>query len=645
MDFHPIEFLLAITCGERVISFWDVEEFRPVSRSPLQSAPVYAAIFSRGGGALVAASADAVKAWVWEPRVECVAALDAGCPALKDLALDEDNGRALGVSVFQNAVSVLQYDISGMPLDAPPEEDEEAPAPAPAVAAAAQQQLQGGGGGGARSPAYAYAPASSHILPGQSPTDTAAAATAASAGKGHRTYTRNQTSADFPLQFGGGGPDVAALEAETRRLSLNGRPAALHARHSLGAGAGAGASVGAGAGLEPYSTPLAGAGPGHGGGSSTTPAPTGAYGGYGHSHPRYSGAVDSAAEASSSATAVPATAAAAPPARVPVSRRTHQPPATAAAAAGAGTALGSGAREPVSFDIPAHGAGAATAAIPPPSVAFAAARSDAVRTDAAATPAAVPMAVPRPAPQTSQSSNLLQGTLVPASAARAERAEVLGLNVNAFLPHVDNTPDDAAAGAGGGGAGGAPSVNAEQVRTSVMNDHNAMVTIASQRLYNLRVLKSFWAKGNVKGAVEALGTMRDLPVAGDFLTAVEAALTGPRSIFGLTLDTAADLLPVLSLLLASRFENYAAIALKYLEFILRSFAEVVATTLATAARNPGGVADISQEDRYARCVRLQQELGAARASLASVAKKYKSLAPRARDATAALDAFLAAGRA
>ena len=646
-EFHPIEFLLAVTCGERVVAYWDVETFTPVAKTPLQSAPVYKTAFVRSGVALLGGAADALKAWAWEPPA-MLGALEVGCPALKDMVVDEDEGKVIGVSVFQNAVSVHEYDISAMPLDGNGgggggggvvggnEDYADTPTGAPA----------GGTGPGAAAATSASGSSSTytHALPGYNVSTPGKSVSAGNpASGGHRTYARNQTSSDFPLQFGSGSGnavDVGALEAETRRLSLGvyGEPIrsanALAGNSAVANHNSSGAGAGNVSGFEPYGTPLE-----H---SRYNQLPS-RYTDLSSANVASSSASASGSGAAPASTAAPAAGtvpATAPVARVPVSRRAH-PPAPPLSSAGAGVAHSGVVPPPVSFDVPLHSSSNNN-------------NGNGFSTDSSSSSSGSGSG--SVSSRVSQSSNLLQGTIVPASLSRPSntRSEPLGLNVNAFMPHVDNTPPDDAddgSGDGGGGGGGArqPSINAEHVRQSVMNDHNAMVTITSQRLYNLRVLKSFWVTGNVKGALDALNTMKDLPVAGDFLTAVEAALTGgSRSLYGLTIETAADVTPALALLLASRFENYVAIALKYVEFILRAFGEVVRVTVnncpAPDALTGGGGGDsLALEERAGRCRRLQGALNRLRPALLTVAKKHKTLGARVRDALQGVDALVAAG--
>lgn len=196
----------------------------------------------------------------------------------------------------------------------------------------------------------------------------------------------------------------------------------------------------------------------------------------------------------------------------------------------------------------------------------------------------------------------------------------LGLNVNSFLPST--APPE-----------GPNEMDQAAIRSKIMQENSLMCQILSQRLQNLRVLKMFWHKGNIKGAVQALVKMNDLPVAVDFLNGIESALVTGNL---LTLETVMIMLPMLKNLLGSRFENYVTTSLRYLRLQLRSFSQLITDTRAA----PKGFINPSREDRLTRCNECHEIFKTLHPIVGAITKKSKEIGHLARDVRDLLEKLL-----
>eukprot|EP00873_Tetraselmis_striata_P015285 jgi/Tetstr1/435549/TSEL_024453.t1 len=156
-----------------------------------------------------------------------------------------------------------------------------------------------------------------------------------------------------------------------------------------------------------------------------------------------------------------------------------------------------------------------------------------------------------------------------------------GLDLGAFLPpSVAPAVTDAA------------DISDEDALAEVLGKHSTMSAILTTRLSNLQVVKGFWAKGDVRGAISALKRSQDQSVAADVLSAVSQQ----RDTF--KLDTIPEISPVLSDLLASSHERWQLVAIDTSATLIRAFGQVIRDTLG-AMNNIG--TDLSMEARRERC--------------------------------------------
>jgi len=165
----------------------------------------------------------------------------------------------------------------------------------------------------------------------------------------------------------------------------------------------------------------------------------------------------------------------------------------------------------------------------------------------------------------------------------ATREVPLGLDPAAFLPKHP---------ARGAPAAGASREEEAQLVASLLQQGPTQASCLQSRLASLRVLRRYWAAGDVKAMVGQLAYLDDLSLLVDLLHA--GAVLHPS----LDLEGALLLLPLLVRLAASQFEHHQLAALDALQSLLASFGAVIAGT--REAPRAVGV-DLSREDRRRRC--------------------------------------------
>lgn len=165
----------------------------------------------------------------------------------------------------------------------------------------------------------------------------------------------------------------------------------------------------------------------------------------------------------------------------------------------------------------------------------------------------------------------------------------------------------------------------DSIRKKILQEHNVMCTILSQRVANLRVLREYWIQGNIKGSIDALVKMNDVAVAVDFFNLAEKSLASNY----LTLDICKEILPILRNLLSSRFEGYVTTALKYVKLLLESFSTVILETRALAAEQVG--VNLAREDRLQRCNECYAHFKSIAPHIVPITKKHRGIGILARE--------------
>ncbi|KAI9203512.1 WD40-repeat-containing domain protein [Polychytrium aggregatum] len=124
--------------------------------------------------------------------------------------------------------------------------------------------------------------------------------------------------------------------------------------------------------------------------------------------------------------------------------------------------------------------------------------------------------------------------------------------------------------------------------------NTSMMTLLSNRLDTLRMVRQQWDEQNIKKAIATVVSLRDPAVLVDILRIVNLK---PKL---LTLEICSLLLPSLNDLCCDIYEDYITVACTTIRSLCRIFSNIILTTLDSERLN-GGVVDISHEERLKRC--------------------------------------------
>ncbi|KAJ8430775.1 hypothetical protein Cgig2_027853 [Carnegiea gigantea] len=136
------------------------------------------------------------------------------------------------------------------------------------------------------------------------------------------------------------------------------------------------------------------------------------------------------------------------------------------------------------------------------------------------------------------------------------------------------------------------SVTDDDIIADIIGRHDEFFNSMQSRLDKLQVLRRFWDRSDVKGAIGAMEKMADHGVVAD----VVSFLTEKTDI--VTLEICTGLLPVLAGLLESDVDRHLGISLEMLIKLVRVFGSVIYSTL--SASSSVGV-DVEAEQRLERC--------------------------------------------
>ncbi|KAG6696697.1 hypothetical protein I3843_09G156000 [Carya illinoinensis] len=109
IDFHPLEFLLATGSADGTVKFWDLESFELIGSTRPEAMGVRSIAFHPDGRTMFSGVEDSLKVYSWEPVI-CHDAVDMGWSTLGDLCIHD--GKLLACSYHQNSVGVWAADIS-----------------------------------------------------------------------------------------------------------------------------------------------------------------------------------------------------------------------------------------------------------------------------------------------------------------------------------------------------------------------------------------------------------------------------------------------------------------------------------------------------------------------------------------------------
>nr|GME12032.1 katanin P80 WD40 repeat-containing subunit B1 homolog isoform X2 [Ipomoea batatas] len=125
-----------------------------------------------------------------------------------------------------------------------------------------------------------------------------------------------------------------------------------------------------------------------------------------------------------------------------------------------------------------------------------------------------------------------------------------------------------------------------------MQNHDILLSTFRSRLTKLQVVRHFWERNDIKGAINALKKLPDHSVQADVVSVLIERMEV------ITLDLFSSLLPVLLALLDSKIERHANVSLEMLLKLVAIFGPMVRS--AASARPSVGV-DLHAEQRIECC--------------------------------------------
>eukprot|EP00996_Jenningsia_fusiforme_P006407 NODE_775_length_1911_cov_70.657358_g717_i0.p1 GENE.NODE_775_length_1911_cov_70.657358_g717_i0~~NODE_775_length_1911_cov_70.657358_g717_i0.p1 ORF type:complete len:580 (+),score=83.18 NODE_775_length_1911_cov_70.657358_g717_i0:100-1839(+) len=142
-----------------------------------------------------------------------------------------------------------------------------------------------------------------------------------------------------------------------------------------------------------------------------------------------------------------------------------------------------------------------------------------------------------------------------------------------------------------------PSKKPEVLVDDILSDHQGMTQMLSQRLTNLKVLKSLWQQDK-KGALLHVLQLNDSSISVDFLKQIVKSRDRD-----LNLDLCVGILPVTRQVLHAVFEPYLNVGLEAVATLWHAFGDLIGKTLAQKS----AVVDVTLEERKDKC-RIARDL-------------------------------------
>ncbi|CAN1854298.1 Katanin p80 WD40 repeat-containing subunit B1 homolog KTN80.2, partial [Linum perenne] len=191
---------------------------------------------------------------------------------------------------------------------------------------------------------------------------------------------------------------------------------------------------------------------------------------------------------------------------------------------------------------------------------------------------------------------------------------------------VDKTAPDANEEPQISGRDPSSSPNYEDMIEDLMENHDAFLSTLKSRLTKLQVIRHFWERNDIKGAINALRRLPNHSVGIDVQADVISVLIDKIEI--ITLDLCSSLFPVLVGLLTSKMERHANVSLEMLLKLVAVFGPTIRSTV--SAPRPVGV-NLHAEERIECCNQCFVELQKIQQILPSLVRKGGVLAKSARE--------------
>jgi katanin p80 WD40 repeat-containing subunit B1 len=147
----------------------------------------------------------------------------------------------------------------------------------------------------------------------------------------------------------------------------------------------------------------------------------------------------------------------------------------------------------------------------------------------------------------------------------------------------------------------APSTSDYDITAALKKNHQAVLHALQSRRQNLRQLYEAWCNKDVKTTAEMAVKFNDLTALADFLGILTTCRPSKW-----TLDVCVILLPALVKLVQSRHDTHTLAGCHGLRSMLRNFASVIRTNVASPIETLG--VDLTQEERYNKSLLCHQHL-------------------------------------
>ncbi|CAG9464315.1 unnamed protein product [Pedinophyceae sp. YPF-701] len=546
VEYHPSEFLLATAGSDRSVRLWDLETLALADTLGPEATPAKQMVFAPDGDALLTANQDGLKAWAWEPA-RALDYVDMSWGNVAGLGLH--GNRLLGCSIAANFVSLWAADLTR--IGQARGEDGSAGEAGGARAVSASAAVGGGNAGGpvgmSMPSQSAYVPA-----PGSAPPQIPAAA---------RLPPGQAAAAAALARAQGDRPPQPQSRGGSRGSGSRGTPSPETDGHEPAPKPGM-VSIGIGA---PGDSLLRG----QGGAALVQAASAGAREAVVDLADRLAGLQGSGSRGASGL----------PPSELRRSPRSQAAPTGGQVVRGLSEAARRGSEgEPARK---ASSRGMVVRGVSQGSMSAGSPRAAVVSGEKSPPPITRTRTAPGLAPNASGDG----------------RRQPQGLNFSEFVP---STAADVPIPAGPGAApvppgSAAAAVSEREVASEMLESHATVELILSSRLASLQVVRGFWARGDVKGAVSALRRGQDASVACDVLPVMMSS----RQKLGL--ESLPDLCPVLRVMLESRQDRHRSTALDAVTGMVRSFGPTITGTLQAAEGRRAPGVDLSFEERMVRC--------------------------------------------
>ncbi|DBA81283.1 TPA: hypothetical protein ACH3X2_006901 [Trebouxia sp. C0005] len=111
LEFHPSEFVLATSSADRTVKWWDLQTSELIDTAGPEVTGVRGIAFPAHGDCLLAATQDGLKVWAYEP-VRRLDSVDISWAKVRDMSLNEEDGKLVACSCNNSFVGVWVVDLN-----------------------------------------------------------------------------------------------------------------------------------------------------------------------------------------------------------------------------------------------------------------------------------------------------------------------------------------------------------------------------------------------------------------------------------------------------------------------------------------------------------------------------------------------------